>query len=256
MEEGNELLTQEGGDIKKGTEYANEVNFISPEKWATIPNTERKIDLEQCKTSGFNLVFEKEEKACAQAQIEHRRNPYAKRKKKQECDDDSTKPEGGKKLRFEAKQTTVTIFCKNCMMEHNKKSLDRYYKCNLSTCGRLIKDEYSDEDKMMPGEDLKEKEFDDLQKHFHAIEYAIVDQKGPNKNTVNALFKLRDKAMSEGILPKDYYVDKYEDNHTMTSAVRAVAQSLEKRDRTQFRFSYHALMYLIIMGNYGKFDPK
>ena len=254
MDENNGLLTQEIGDDRKANEYANEVNFISPETWATIPRVDR--NAEQCKISGSKLEFEKEQTAGPEAQMERKKNPYAKRKKEQNCDDETRKKKGGKKLKYEAKQTTCTIFCKSCMMEYNKSSLEKYYKCNSSTCGRLIKDVFRDEDEVTPGEDLKEKEFDDLQKHFHAIEFAILEQKGPNKNTVNALFKLREKAIFKGILPKDYYVDDYESNHTMTSAVRAVARSLERRDATNFRFSYHALMYLMFIGNYSKFDRK
>ena len=47
MDENNGLLTQEIGDDRKANEYANEVNFISPEKWATIPRVDR--NAEQCK---------------------------------------------------------------------------------------------------------------------------------------------------------------------------------------------------------------
>ena len=191
--------------------------------------------------------------------IQETKNPYATKKRKEheeDCEEANVKQAGGKMLMFEGNQTTGTIFCKHCMTEHKKQCIERFYKCNMTTCGQLIKDDYRDEDEAMPGKDLKEKDFNDLQKHFHAIEYKFAFNNGPNKDSSNALFKMREKAIAAGILPKDNYVEKYGSNHTMTSAVRAVALSLERRDATQFQFSFHALMYLIIIGNYTKFDRK
>ena len=135
-----------------------------------------------------------------------------------------------------------------------KHRLKRFYKCSCNDCGRLIEDMFRDEDKMDVGVDIQEKQFDDLEKHFHCLEFAFVYDKGPNKKNCQGLFKLREKAIASGILPKDYYAKEYGNNHVLTSAVRAVADSLAKWDRTKFRWSFQALMYVIFMGNYHKLD--
>lgn len=239
MDESNELLNLEGFN-----------EFLTQE---TIPTSQKNHNMEVAS----HVTPEK-----AKGDASHKRasitNPYASEKSKKRnlisCDNDAKKP-AGKKLKFEAKQTTTTVFCKNCMIEHKKNGLEKFYKCNLTECGRLIKDDFRDEDGMVPKEIPNENAFNDLQKHFHAIEYKFVYENGPNKTSADGIFKMREKAIAAGILPKDHYVDKYGSNHTMTSAVRAVAESLENRDERQFRFAFHALMYLIIFGNYCKFDP-
>ena len=255
MDTNKELLTQEG-IFGEERDWKNDQSVVTPEKGS---GQEKNVHLQQCSENGLELMTDVERDTGTYQKTQKKNNPYPTKKRKEreeDCEEANVKQPGGKKLMFEGKQTTCTIFCKHCMTEHKKQSIERFYKCNMTTCGRLIKDDFRDEDEVMDGEDLKEKDFNDLQRHFHAIEYKFVFDNGPNKDSSNALFKMREKAIAAGILPKDYYVEKYGSNHTMTSAVRAVAQSLERRDATQFRFSFHALMYLIMIGSYTKFDRK
>ena len=94
------------------------------------------------------------------------------------------------------------------MIEHKKHGLEKFYKCNLTECGRLIKDDFGDEEAMLPKETPNEDAFNNLQKHFHAIEYKFVYENGPNRESADGIFKMRGKAIATGVLPKDHYVDK------------------------------------------------
>ncbi len=260
----DELLTQETTDFAATNEEGNLPTLVTPEKARGNRNEPKEaMKMTETKTEGkakdgdFNTPGKNRKTQSKLGSVAGKSNPYGTlQSKKREVvtqSEDAKKP-AGKKLKIEACQTTETIFCKFCMTEHKKHNLERFYKCNQSDCGRLIKDNFRDEDERLHGTDVKEDAFDNLEKHFHAIEYNFVYDKGPNKENTFGLFKMREKAIAAGILPKDFYMDTYGNNHAMTSAVRAVAKSLEKRDATKFRFAFHALMYLIMIGNYTKFD--
>ncbi len=248
----SELLTQESTEVTGQNEHKKALGVVTPEK---MSQKTKELETTEKANEGSNGTPGENTKAKRGKAVAS--NPYATlqcKKRNVVIHSEDAKQAAGKKLKFEAFQTTGTVFCKMCMTEHKKKNVDRFYKCNSVDCGRLIKDEFRDEDEMLPGTDLNEDVYDNLEKQFHAIQFAFVYDNGPNKENTRGLFKMREKAISAGILPKDHYVDKYGKNHTMTSAVRAVANSLEKRDSNQFRYAFHALMYLVIFGNYCKFE--
>ncbi len=198
----DELLTQETTDFAATNEEGNLPTLVTPEKARGNRNEPKEaMKMTETKTEGkakdgdFNTPGKNRKTQSKLGSVAGKSNPYGTmQSKKREVvtqSEDAKKP-AGKKLKFEACQTTETIFCKFCMTEHKKHHLERFCKCNQSDCGGLIKDDFRDEDERLHGTDMKEDAFDNLEKHFHAIEYNFVYDKGPNKENTLGLFKMRD----------------------------------------------------------------